>query len=138
MVGENALPTVELFDDNIGLIFAVAEVKPTPTATAPAQQDDAIELVVTGDRDGYNIPDAGVGTRTDTPLRDIPQSIKVIPQQVLEDQNVQRVSEALRNVAGAAIALLYVICAVCMFLIGLAGFYIPLLRNVERILPDHD
>lgn len=40
--------------------------------------------------------------------------------------------------AGAGIALLYVICAVCMFLIGLAGFYIPLLRNVERILPDHD
>jgi MFS transporter, DHA3 family, macrolide efflux protein len=40
--------------------------------------------------------------------------------------------------AGAGIALLYVICAVCMLPVGLAGFYIPHLRNVERILPDHD
>ena len=40
--------------------------------------------------------------------------------------------------AGAGIAMLYVICAVCMFLVGLIGFYIPQLRNVERIVPDHD
>lgn len=40
--------------------------------------------------------------------------------------------------AGAGIALLYVICAVCMFLVGLIGFYVPLLRNLERIVPDHD
>ncbi|MBD2355238.1 MFS transporter [Tolypothrix sp. FACHB-123] len=40
--------------------------------------------------------------------------------------------------AGAGIALLYVICAVCMLLVGCAGFYIPQLRDVERILPDHD
>ncbi len=40
--------------------------------------------------------------------------------------------------AGAGIAMLYVICAVCMLLVGLIGFYVPLLRNVEQILPDHD
>lgn len=40
--------------------------------------------------------------------------------------------------AGAGIALLYVICAVCMLVVGLVGFYIPELRNVEQILPDHD
>lgn len=40
--------------------------------------------------------------------------------------------------AGAGIALLYVICAACMLLVGCAGFYIPQLRDVERILPDHD
>ncbi|MGF1674510.1 MAG: MFS transporter [Rivularia sp. (in: cyanobacteria)] len=40
--------------------------------------------------------------------------------------------------AGAGIAMLYVICAVCMLLVGLVGFYIPQLRNVERIVPDHD
>ncbi len=40
--------------------------------------------------------------------------------------------------AGAGIAMLYVICVVCMFLVGLIGFYIPQLRNVERIVPDHD
>ncbi|BAY65324.1 hypothetical protein NIES22_54290 [Calothrix brevissima NIES-22] len=40
--------------------------------------------------------------------------------------------------AGAGIALLYVICAVCMLMIGCAGFYIRQLRDMERILPDHD
>jgi DHA3 family macrolide efflux protein-like MFS transporter len=40
--------------------------------------------------------------------------------------------------AGAGIALLYVICAACMLLVGCAGFYIPQLRDVEKILPDHD
>ncbi len=40
--------------------------------------------------------------------------------------------------AGAGIALLYVICAVRMLLVGIGGFYVPLLWNVERIVPDHD
>jgi MFS family permease len=39
---------------------------------------------------------------------------------------------------GAGIAFLYVICAVCMLLVGLFGFLIPVLRNVEDILPDND
>lgn len=33
-------------------------------------------------------------------MRDIPQSIQVVPQQVLEDQQVIRLNEALRNVSG--------------------------------------
>jgi MFS transporter, DHA3 family, macrolide efflux protein len=40
--------------------------------------------------------------------------------------------------AGAGIALLYVICAVCMLMVGICGFYVPQLWNVERIIPDHD
>jgi MFS transporter, DHA3 family, macrolide efflux protein len=39
---------------------------------------------------------------------------------------------------GAGIAMLYVICAICMFLVGLLGFSIAPLRNLEKILPDHD
>ncbi|MBW4477624.1 MAG: MFS transporter [Tolypothrix brevis GSE-NOS-MK-07-07A] len=40
--------------------------------------------------------------------------------------------------AGGGIAMLYVICAVCMFLVGLAGFNFPLLLNLEKTVPDHD
>jgi iron complex outermembrane recepter protein len=119
VVGEKTLPVVELFDDNAGLIFAVA---PTETATKPpktppveeekpvtenkpeekpaAQQDDPIELVVTGEQDNYRVPETSVGTRTDTPLRDIPQSIQVVPQEVLKDQQVNTLNEALQNVSG--------------------------------------
>jgi len=64
-------------------------------------EEDAIQVVVTGEQDeGYNPSNTSVGTRTDTPLRDIPQSIQVVPQEVLRDQNVTRLEEALRNVPG--------------------------------------
>ncbi|MEH2287318.1 TonB-dependent siderophore receptor [Nostoc sp.] len=117
VVGEKTLPTVELFDDNAGLVFGInsAATAMQPSQTPPtqeqppsetpqdepaAQQDQPIELVVTGEQDGYRVPDTTTGTRTDTPLRDIPQSIQVVPQQVLRDQRINRLDDALRNVAG--------------------------------------
>jgi iron complex outermembrane recepter protein len=104
IVGEKALPTVELFDDDKGLILAVASTT-TPTSETPpaeptAQQDDPIELVVTGEQDRYRIPNASTATKTDTPVRDIPGSIQVIPRRILEDQKTTRVQEALENVSG--------------------------------------
>lgn len=35
-----------------------------------------------------------------TPIRDIPQSIQVIPQQVIEDQQATRLIEVLQNAPG--------------------------------------
>jgi iron complex outermembrane receptor protein len=107
VVGEKVLPAVELFDDSVGLIFAIpspatAAQNPTPNPSPQtereeetpqnkptAQQDDAIELVVTGEQDGYRVQEATTGARTDTPLRDIPQSIQVIPQQIIRDQQAR-------------------------------------------------
>ncbi|MFQ4146086.1 TonB-dependent siderophore receptor [Chlorogloeopsis sp. ULAP02] len=120
VVGEKTLPTVELFDDNTGLVFGIAsaaiatsppqqpqtpqtEEKPaseTPQEEPLAQDDEPIELVVTGEQDSYRVPNTSVGTRTDTPLRDIPQSIQIVPQQVIEDQNVIYLQDALRNATG--------------------------------------
>ncbi|MBW4630844.1 MAG: TonB-dependent siderophore receptor [Iphinoe sp. HA4291-MV1] len=118
--GEAGLPTVELFDSpNEGLIFSVAsaasraqqpQTQPTPEQEQPGNQtqpiqpsasgDEPIELVVTGQQEGYSAPDATTATKTDTPSRDIPQSIQVIPRQVIQDQQVTRISDALRNVSG--------------------------------------
>jgi len=39
---------------------------------------------------------------------------------------------------GSGIALLYVICAVAMLLIGLSGYVVRRLRNVELLVPDSD
>jgi iron complex outermembrane receptor protein len=67
-----------------------------------SEGDENIEIVVTGEQEeeGYSVPDASTATRTDTPLRDIPQSIQVVPEQVIEDQQVTELEEALRNVSG--------------------------------------
>ncbi|OKH56002.1 ferrichrome-iron receptor [Calothrix sp. HK-06] len=119
VVGETGLPTVELFDDSEGLIFSLIPVvsttqlppeapqKPEPekpqseSQSEPSVQDnEPIELVVTGEQDAYRVEEASTATRTDTPLRDIPQSIQVIPRQVIEDQQIQRIADVLRNVSG--------------------------------------
>lgn len=64
-------------------------------------QDLDEEIVVTDERQrGYSVPNTSTGTRTDTPLRDVPQSIQVIPQEVLRDQQIIRLDDALRNVPG--------------------------------------
>ncbi|MHC5772174.1 MAG: TonB-dependent receptor plug domain-containing protein, partial [Nostoc sp.] len=119
VVGEAGVPVVELFDSpDEGLIFSVASTiastplqQPQPSQpeseTQPEQPstqgDEPIELVVMGEQDGYRVPNASTATRTDTPLRDIPQSIQVIPRQVLEDQGATSafgLRDALRNVSG--------------------------------------
>ncbi|QYO67378.1 TonB-dependent siderophore receptor [Leptolyngbya sp. 7M] len=70
-------------------------------ATATAEADDAIQVVVTGEQDeGYNPSAASTATRTDTPLRDIPQSIQVVPRQVLEDRRPRDLIEAVETVSG--------------------------------------
>ena len=84
----------------------VAEINATGLAVTLGEaivsaEEDAIQVVVTGEEDeGYNSSNATTATRTDTPLRDIPQSIQVIPQQVLEDQRIERLGDALQNVSG--------------------------------------
>jgi len=95
ITGTEGPPTATVSSDAAGLVLAVE-----PGMAAAATQDDAIQVVVTGERGGYVVEEATTATRTDTPLRDIPQSIQVVPQQVLEDQQVIRVRDALRNVSG--------------------------------------
>ncbi|MEH2253264.1 TonB-dependent receptor plug domain-containing protein [Nostoc sp.] len=121
VTGETGVPTVELFDSpDEGIIFSVAsavpstqpqqqsQTQPNQSETQPqpsqplAESDEPIELVVTGEQDGYTVPQASTATRTDTPLRDIPQSIQVIPQQVIKDQGITRIVDATRNVSGVA------------------------------------
>jgi iron complex outermembrane receptor protein len=83
------------------------QTTPTPQSenqTQPeeptAQNEAPIELVVTGEQNRYRVPDAATGTRTDTLIRDIPQSIQVIPEEVIKDQRVTRLRDALLNVGG--------------------------------------
>ncbi len=48
----------------------------------------------------YQAPTTSGLSRVPTPLRDTPQSVNVVPQQVIRDQAVADVKDALRNVAG--------------------------------------
>lgn len=93
VAGNSALPKTEVTLKAGGLAYSLN-----------LKEDEADdEIVVTGEgQRGYRVPDASVGTRTDTPLRDIPQSIQVVPQQLLRDQNITRLDDAVRNVPGVS------------------------------------
>jgi iron complex outermembrane recepter protein len=98
ITGTNAPPVAEVTAEAQGLVLAVM----LGDADAAAEED-AIQVVVTGEQDeGYNPSNTSVGTRTDTPLRDIPQSIQIVPQEVLRDQNVTNFNEAVKNVPGVS------------------------------------
>ncbi len=55
------------------------------------------------DTTSYVAEKANTATRTDTPLIQVPQSVEVVTQKVIEDQRAIRVEQALRNVSGVAL-----------------------------------
>jgi iron complex outermembrane recepter protein len=88
VTGNNAPPKTDITLKTGALIYGL-----NPTIG----DDEEEELIVTGATTGYAVPNASVGTRTNTPIKDIPQSIVVIPRQVIEDQGSTTVGDALRN-----------------------------------------
>ena len=48
----------------------------------------------------YVIPDATSGTKTDTPIMETPLNVQVISKEVLKDQQVIQLDQALKNVSG--------------------------------------
>ena len=96
VTGSDAPPVINISTEETGLTLSATPGDPT----AQGSDEEFIQVVVTGEQDGYLVPEASIATRTDTPLRDIPQSIQVIPRQVIEDQQATSIEEVLENAAG--------------------------------------
>ena len=72
----------------------------TPHDAAAAAADGARAETGTGPVRGYHANQSGTGTKTDTPLREIPQSITVVTADRITDQGALTVQESLRYVPG--------------------------------------
>lgn len=59
----------------------------------------AAPSLAVGATEGYRAGSSSVGSKTDTALRDIPQSIQVVTRQVLEDQQATSLADAVSNVS---------------------------------------
>ncbi|KGG81671.1 TonB-dependent receptor [Comamonas thiooxydans] len=76
------------------------------SGAAWAQQASEVvleEVQVRSDRQpdsGYNPPTATSATKIEAPLRDIPQTVNVVPQSLLRDQVAQSMQDALKAVPG--------------------------------------
>jgi catecholate siderophore receptor len=53
---------------------------------------------------GYRTESTSIGTRTDTPLRDVPQFLNIVPQSLIRSQSATTLQDALRNVPGISYA----------------------------------
>jgi len=66
---------------------------------------DLDKVVVVGDStDGYAAKRTSTATKTDTPLRDVPQSITVVTQELIKDQAMQNLADVVRYVPGVGMA----------------------------------
>lgn len=96
ITGTNSPPFVDIQTSPLETILTAKQ------GTSTAQTGESIEIIATGQapqENNYFVPSASTATRTDTAILDTPQSIQVVPQEVLRDQQVIRVDEALRNVS---------------------------------------
>ncbi|MCC7080488.1 MAG: TonB-dependent siderophore receptor [Burkholderiales bacterium] len=76
--------------------FALAQTQSQPTQLP--------EIRVQGEQEGFRRESTGSATRTETPLRDIPQFINSIPQQVIRERGVTNLQDVLRTVPGISFA----------------------------------
>jgi len=60
-------------------------------------------IVVTGTRDQYGADSTRTATRTDTPLRDVPQAVTVVTERQIDDQSSRSIADVLRYVPGTMI-----------------------------------
>lgn len=81
-------------------VFAQSET-PTPSG------GNLAEIQVTGSREPtqtYNPPTAVSATKIEAPLRDIPQTVNVVPQVLLRDQAAHSMQDVLKTVPGIGLS----------------------------------
>ncbi len=96
--GQSGLPIVDLVPTSTGIEIIVVSVE-------EAGQEAGFvldEIEVTATRDRYRRSTAATATRTNALIRDLPLSVQVVPEQVIEDQGAIELQEVLRNVSGVS------------------------------------
>jgi catecholate siderophore receptor len=86
-----------MFRAYAALLLTSTSLLASPATAADADAGDNSKLaelndpiVVIGERGGYDAKDTRSATKTDTPLKDVPQAVSVITAQQIEDQSLRR------------------------------------------------
>lgn len=92
----------------LSVIPASAQTPPSdpqkPDPPKPAPQDvPTIKVNVIGRPETYAVDESSTATKTATPVRDVPQTVTIVPRTVLVDQNAQSVADAARNAPGVTV-----------------------------------
>jgi catecholate siderophore receptor len=83
------------------------DVKADSAKRAPARARELAGMTVVGERTrrtAYGVPRSRTGTKTDTPLRDTPQSATVLSRALIIDEAMQSMADVVRYVPGVTMA----------------------------------
>ncbi|MFC3608858.1 TonB-dependent siderophore receptor [Stutzerimonas tarimensis] len=86
----------------LGLVSAGAQAQDTGSAVLETMTITTEQETATGPVTGYRAQRSASATGTDTPISETPQSLSVIPAQVLEDLDSPRIERALDFAGGVA------------------------------------
>ncbi len=82
--------------------FTAAAIHAEESTLAPVHVESRVERA-DGPVDGYRASRSATVTKTDTALRDVPQSIQVVPEALIKDQGLTSLGQVLRYVPGTSI-----------------------------------
>lgn len=81
-------------------VLATTVMSPILGAAAAAQEANEDAITVIGRRSQYEQTDTSTATRTDTDLRDVPQAVTVITDDLIQDQGMRTMADVVRYVPG--------------------------------------
>ncbi|MEM8675411.1 MAG: TonB-dependent siderophore receptor [Cyanobacteria bacterium P01_G01_bin.67] len=102
--GTESLPQVELIPNDQGGIFSITTT-PAVAETSPAtpEPEQEIEIIVTGDpepEEEYIRRETSIGRGNPTSILETLQSVQTVTEELIEDQNINNLSDIQRNVSG--------------------------------------
>src|SRR5688500_18639409 len=89
----------------VACAMPLAAMAQAPAAPHGDEKETTLpEVKVTDTAEGFRKDATSTATRTETPLRDIPQFINTVPESLIRSQNATSLQDALRNVPGISYA----------------------------------
>ncbi|WP_068877961.1 MULTISPECIES: TonB-dependent siderophore receptor [unclassified Phenylobacterium] len=86
------------------LALACQEARAADAADADAAEVSGVTVIAPRD-DAYRAQSTTTATKTDTPLRDVPQAVTVITDELIRDQAMQTMADVVRYVPGVTMGL---------------------------------
>ncbi|PHV35321.1 TonB-dependent siderophore receptor [Janthinobacterium sp. BJB312] len=76
----------------------------TPLASWAQESLPAVTVTASKDKEGYVAATSASGTKTEMALRDVPQTINVVPAAVIRDQNAMSIQDIMKNIPGVGLS----------------------------------
>ena len=86
------------------VLGALAFAALLPGIAAAQETLPAVTVTAAKDKDGYAASTSAGATKTDMALRDVPQTINVVPAAVIRDQHATSIQDIMKNIPGVGLS----------------------------------